>query len=190
VSYKWFNFYVVSLYFAVSSRALDVNLGRPVYTGMGQIVWIKWITCSEFSGSQAHWLLCSSFGCTIKACVMYLTCIEVNERHVLSFWWGALYVCREWQCHVTWIARLQLTVHFDFGVFSKFLSTCDIAQGFGLRLATVVTSGCRIPDEVFTSSCHVSYELTLSALHTTCWRSVSTQHRAELIKLLWIFNCE
>lgn len=53
-------------------------------------------------------------------------------------------------------------MHFDFRVFSKFLSTCYATQGLGLRLATVLASGFGMQDEIFTSGCYVSREMTFS----------------------------
>jgi len=76
-------------------------------------------------------------------------------------------------------------VNFDFGMFSAFLSTCIVAQGFGVRLASVVACGCRIPDELFTSSCDVSNELTLSVFQNDALTFCVRRYRAGNSVMNW-----
>lgn len=76
-------------------------------------------------------------------------------------------------------------MNFDFGMFSTFLSTCIVAQGFGLRLASVVACGCRIPDELFTSSCDVSNELTLSVFQNDALTFCVLRYGAGISVMNW-----
>jgi len=82
-------------------------------------------------------------------------------------------------------------VNFDFGMFSTFLSTCIVAQGFGVRLASVVACGCGIPDERFTSSCNVSNELKLSVFQNDALTFCVRRYRAGNSVMNWeLVNCD